>query len=403
MKTWVFKTTDFGTTWTPLATAATEGYAHIIRQDPENPGLLFLGTELGLFISVDGGVRWARFTGGFPDKVAVRDLVIHPRDHDLVIATHGRGIYIVEDLTALRHLTSAVMEQEVAMLPSRPAVMIIPSSIQDFPGDDEFVGTNPAESAAITYWLKKRHLIGDLKLEVYDSQGALVATLPGGKRKGINRVAWPMRLAAPTMPGGNSIIMSGNAFFGPRSPVGTYTVKLIKGNQTLQSRVELVPDPRSTHTAEDRALQNQTVMALYHLLERLAWADAAAVGVRDELRQRAAGLPKGDKLRAPIDKLAGTLDRFHAELVATSEGGWMSGEEQLRERLGAVYGGVNGYDGRPTKSQLDKTKGLAEELDKVAARLTAIEQGELAAINRTLTARQLAPVKLPSFEEWKKK
>ncbi len=403
MKTYVFKTTDFGKTWTALATTATEGYAHIVRQDPEHPGLLFLGTELGLFISVDGGVRWARFTGGFPDKVAVRDLALHPRDHDLVIATHGRGIYIVDDISPLRHLTAEVMEQEVAFLPSRPAVMIIPNSIQDFPGDDEFVGTNPDESATITYWLKKRHLIGDLKLEVYDSQGTLVATLPGGKRKGINRVAWPMRLAAPTMPGGNSVILTGNAFFGPRSPLGTYAVKLIKGNQTLQSQVMLVPDPRSTHTAEDRALQNQTVMTLYRLFERLAWADAAAVGVRDELRQRAAGLPRGDKLRAPIDKLAGDLDRFHAELVATGEGGWMSGEEQLRERLGGVYGGVNDYDGRPTQSQLDKTKGLVEELDQVAARLAAVEKGELAAINRTLTARGLAPVKLPSFEEWKKK
>ena len=107
MKTYVFKTTDFGKTWTALATAATEGYAHIIRQDPEHPGLLFLGTELGLFISVDGGARWARFTGGFPDKVAVRDLALHPRDHDLVIATHGRGIYIVDDISPLRHACSA--------------------------------------------------------------------------------------------------------------------------------------------------------------------------------------------------------------------------------------------------------------------------------------------------------
>src|SRR6185436_6037341 len=131
MKTWVFKTADFGRTWTSLAPdskeSPLEGYAHVVRQDPKNPDLLFLGTELGLFISVDGGARWARFTGNFPDKVAVRDLAIHPRDHDLLIATHGRGIYILEDLTALRSLTREVMEQEVAFLPSKQAVMIIPS------------------------------------------------------------------------------------------------------------------------------------------------------------------------------------------------------------------------------------------------------------------------------------
>jgi photosystem II stability/assembly factor-like uncharacterized protein len=407
MKTWVFKTADFGKTWTPLATdsngGALEGYAHIIRQDPKNPDLLFLGTELGLFISVDGGARWARFTGNFPDKVAVRDLAIHPRDHDLIIATHGRGIYILEDLSALRSLTREVMEQEVAFLPSKQAVMIIPVSIQDFPGDDEFVGTNPAEAAAITYWLKKRHMFGDLKVEVYDDRGERLATLSGGKRKGLNRVSWPMRLDPPKMPGGNSVILSPGAFFGPRARAGTYTVKLIKGDQTLESRVELVPDPRSTHTAEDRALQHTTVMALYGMLERLAWIDESAVATRDGLRQRAAGLPQGDKLRGQIEKLAGDLDRFHASLVATSEGGWLSGEEQLREKLGSVYGGVNSYDGRPTKAQLDQTKLLGRDLDRAAARLEGILGGELAAVNKTLAARKLAPVQVKTLEEWKKK
>lgn len=406
MKTYAFKTTDFGKTWTPLlseGTTGVEGYSHVIRQDPKNPDLLFLGTELGLYISVDGGARWARFTGKFPDKVAVRDLVIHPRDHDLIIATHGRGIYILEDLSALRSLTREVLEQEVAFLPSKPAVMLIPTAVQDFPSDDEFIGQNPAEAATITYWLQKRHMFGDLKVEVYDDQGALVASLPGGKRKGINRVVWPMRLASPKMPGGNSVIMSGGAFFGPRARAGTYTVKLIKGDKTLESRVELAPDPRSTHTAEDRALQHTTVMAAYRLLERLAWIDESAVAARDGLRQRAAGLPKGDRLRGQVEKLAGDLDRFHASLVATSEGGWLSGEEQLRERLGALYGGVNSYDGRPTKSQLDEAKLLSGQVDQAEARLEGIGNGELAAVNKALAARKLEPVKLMTLEEWKKK
>ncbi len=403
MKTWVFRTTDFGKTWTSLATDAVEGYAHVIRQDPKNPDLLFLGTELGLFVSVDGGARWARFTGNFPDKVAVRDLAIHPRDQDLIIATHGRGIYILEDLTSLRSLTRDVMEQEVAFLPSKQAVMMIPTAIQDFPGDDEFVGTNPQEAATITYWLKKRHVVGDLKVEIWDGQGALVTSLPAGKRKGINRVAWPMRLAAPKMPGGNSVIESQGALFGPRALAGTYKVKLTKGDQTLESQVELVPDPRSTHTAEDMALQHETVMTLYHMLERLTWLDESAVAVRDGLRQRAAGLPKGDKLRGQIEKLAGDLDLFHASLVATGGGGFLSGEEQLREKLGSLYGGVNAYDGRPTKSQLDQAKVLGGRLDKEVARLEGIGNGELAAINKALAARKLEPVKLQTFEEWKKK
>src|SRR6202035_3647249 len=103
MKTYVYKTADGGRSWKALQTPAIEGYAHVIRQDLVDPDLLFVGTESGLFLSVDGGGRWARFTGNFP-RVAVLDLAIHPRESDLLIATHGRGMYILDDITPLRPL-----------------------------------------------------------------------------------------------------------------------------------------------------------------------------------------------------------------------------------------------------------------------------------------------------------
>jgi photosystem II stability/assembly factor-like uncharacterized protein len=395
MKTYVFKTTDSGKTWKPLAAAALSGYAHVIREDLVNPDLLFLGTETGLFISVDGGARWARFTGNVP-PVAVRDLAIHPRESDLLIATHGRGIYILDDLTPLRKLTREVMDQEVAFLPSRPSALVIPSSVQDFAGDDEYTGENPPEAAAVTYYLKKRHLVGDLKLEVYDAGGALITTLPGGKRRGINRVLWPMRLPPPKLPGGNSVVEEPFSFFGPRVAPGTYTVKLIKGDQTLTSEVVLVPDPRSKHTAEDRALQSRSVMAAYKMLETLTWTDSAAIGLRDALRDRAEKLPKGDALRKRTEKLAAEVDAFHASLVATGEGGWMSGEEQLREKLGSLYGGINGYEGRPTKSQLDQLRVLGARLDQASGRLGSFAKTDLPALNKELAGRKLEPVTVPA-------
>src|SRR5262249_48646042 len=138
------------------------GYAHVVRQDLVNPDLLFLGTEFGLYISVDGGGHWARFSGNFP-KVAVRDIAIHPRESDLLLATHGRGIYVVDDITPLRKLTKKVLDSALALLPGRRAVMVIPAATQDFVSDEEFVGVNPEEAATIAYYLKKRHLFGDLK------------------------------------------------------------------------------------------------------------------------------------------------------------------------------------------------------------------------------------------------
>jgi len=402
MKTYVFKTTDYGQTWKPLATDALAGWAHVIREDLVNPDLLFLGTESGLFLTLDGGARWARFTGNFP-PVAVRDIAIHPRESDLLLATHGRGIYILDDITPLRKLTRDVLEQEVAFLPSRPAQLAIPSSAQDFPGDDEFVGTNPPEAAAINYYLKKRHLVGDLKLEVYDSKGALLTTLPAGKRRGINRVPWPMRLKAPRMPGGSSVVQEPYSFLGPRVPAGTYTVKLIKGDQTLTSQVVLVPDPRSRHSAPDRTLQATSALAAYALLEKLTWTDEAATALRDALRNRAEKLPATSPLRRRAEKLAGDLAALHATLVATAEGGWLSGEEQLREKLGSLYGGINGYEGRPTKSQLDQLRVLGARLDRAADRLGSLAAAELPAVNQGLSESKLEPVALLTFEEWQKK
>ncbi|MEW6731748.1 MAG: glycosyl hydrolase, partial [Acidobacteriota bacterium] len=199
MKTYVYKTTDSGQTWRSISTDAIKGYAHVIREDLVNPNLLFLGTEFGLFITLDGGQQWAQFTGKFP-SVAVRDIVIHPRESDILIATHGRGLYIIDDIVPIRKITPQILQSNVAILESRPSIASLPAQVQDFPGDDEFVGSNLREVAYITYYLKDRHVFGDFKIEIYDSDGKLITTLPAGKRRGINRVEWFMRLKPPKTP-----------------------------------------------------------------------------------------------------------------------------------------------------------------------------------------------------------
>src|SRR5207244_10372100 len=123
MKPYAYKTTDYGKTWTAILAqdSGVKGYAHVIKEDTVDPNLLFLGTEVGLWISVDGGQHWAQYKGSNFPAVAVRDIVVHPRESDLVLATHGRGIWIVDDITPLRKLTPEAMTQEATFISGKPA------------------------------------------------------------------------------------------------------------------------------------------------------------------------------------------------------------------------------------------------------------------------------------------
>jgi photosystem II stability/assembly factor-like uncharacterized protein len=360
LKPYLFRTTDFGASWRPLATADVEGYAHVLREDRESSQLLFLGTELGLFLSLDGGAHWAAFKGGgdFP-RVAVRDLFIHPREGDLIIATHGRGIYILDDLTPLRRITAELLGKSLAIIDSRASELELPATEQEFGGDDEWTGQTVPEAATITYYLKKRHIFGDLKVEILNAKGVRVAELSGGKRRGLNRVLWPMRMPPPRMPPAATEVMQQYAMLGPRVPAGTYTVRINRAGETITGQLRIVNDPRSHYTVQDRALQQKTVLKLYAMLEDLS-------GLVDHIAELS---------RQPAAKgLAGELEALRLKLAASREVGMLSGEEQLRERLGMLYGSVNGFDGRPTQSQLKRMEMLGTELAQAHAQLESLKQ-----------------------------
>ncbi|HSP35830.1 MAG TPA: sialidase, partial [Thermoanaerobaculia bacterium] len=221
MQPYAMRTTDFGRTWTPVVAqnGNVKGYAHVIRQDLVNSNLLFLGTETGLWVSLDGGQQWAQYKGGDLPNVAVRDLVIHPRDNDLVIATHGRGIWIVDDITPLRALTPENLQKEAFFVASRPVVQRINAYGGWMNGDAAFEGPNPPNEAVITYYQRRRHIFGDLAIDVVDADGKVAGTIPSGKRRGLSRVTWSMRMPAPKVP--PAAAGAFGASTGPRSLPGT--------------------------------------------------------------------------------------------------------------------------------------------------------------------------------------
>lgn len=370
-----------------------------MKQDLVNPALLFVGTEAGLFCSLDAGAQWAQIHSGIPN-VAVRDLAIQPREGDLLVATHGRGIYVLDDLSPLRALTPQVLGSDAAFLPTRPSVLTIPTGEQRFEGDTDFSGDNLPESAFITYYLRKRHMFGDLKLEVYDAEGKLLQTIPGAKRRGINRVEWPMRLKGPRIPPAANLVPNYFAFVGPREPAGEYTVKLTRDKDTYESKITLVPDSRSTHTAADRADQGALVRRLYDLLADLSWTAETVGALRDTARVRAAALPGKDALAGKLNGFADRLEAFRGTIVAAREGGRLTGEVQLREELGDLYGKVNAYDGRPTESQRSLAERLGREVAKAQADLERLLERELPALNSALHGRKRGELRPGTRAEW---
>jgi photosystem II stability/assembly factor-like uncharacterized protein len=392
MRPYAYKSTDYGKTWTSLipVSSPVRGYAHVIKQDLVNPQLLFLGTEFGLWISVDGGQHWSRYKGGNMPSVAVRDLAIHPRDNDLVIATHGRGIWIIDDITPLRALSPSTITRQASFFQTTPAVQQIGASGGWPNGDAEFIGPNPPGDAVITYYLQKRHIFGDMKLEVLDSTGKLLSTLPTSKRRGLSRATWSMRMGPPRIPAAASAAFA----VGPRYLPGTYTVRLVEGDSTYTTPLHVTRDARMKHTLADRKAEFDLSLRLYEILNQMTGVVEKMNGVRGALGDRSTKLPSADALITKLQNASETVDSMRKKIVATKEGGMITGEERLRENLASLYGSVVGYEGRPSSTQVERTAAIERELGDVSKQFDLWVARELGPLNTLLVARHLERIEL---------
>jgi photosystem II stability/assembly factor-like uncharacterized protein len=402
IKPYAYKTTDYGKTWTSLNVLedGVLGYAHVIKEDTVDPNLLFLGTEFGLWISVDSGQHWAQYKGSNFPSVAVRDLVVHPRESDLVLATHGRGIWIIDDISPLRALTPNLMTKDATLVEGRPAIQYFNASGGWAEGDESFNGPSRPTDAFIDYYQKRRHIFGDLKIEILDQDGKLVDTVPGSKHRGLNRATWSMRLKPPIVTPAATALFA--AAQGPRVLPGTYTIRMTKGDQVYTGPLKVVLDPRAKYTVEDRKAQFDLALKLDKMLGHMSYAASAIEGVHSAAGARSAKLAEKDSLRARLQQLATDLESLRSRIVATKEGGAITGEERIREHLGNLYGSVNGYEGRPTDYQAARTESLGRELEDVIADFRKLTDKELPGINAALTKKKLAAISVMAEADWEK-
>jgi hypothetical protein len=330
----------------------------------------------------------------------VRDLVVQPRDSDLVIATHGRGIWIVDDTSPLRKLTPDVLAEEATFVEGRPTQQRL-NALGGWPeGNAAFSGPNPPDGALITYYQKKRHIFGKMKIEIFDPQGNLVDTVAASSRRGLTRVSWPMRLKPPRVPPAATAAFE--AAEGPRILPGTYTVKMTRGQDTYSTQLVIGLDRRAKFNAADRQSQFGAAMRVYDLLGDMTFDVDQINGVRDALGQRAAQLPASDPLRQRLVDLSSEADEMRKKIVATKEGGAITGEERIREKTAQLYGAITEYEGRPGDYQIARIDSLRQELGDVKKRFDLFAANDLAQANASLAKKKLPPIHPITRDEWNK-
>lgn len=393
MGTYLYQTTDNGQTWRRINSEEFAGYALSFRQDLVNPDLLFLGTEFGLYISLDGGSSWAPFRNNVP-QVGIRDMVIHPRDHDLVMGTHGRGVIILDDLEFLRQITPKVMEEKITFLTPQPTYLSDGGGVAmgDFSGSGNFTGANPTEAARIVYFSQKRHTFGKMNVEVF-KDGELIKDLFPGKSAGINVLVLPTRLPKPkTAPTRNRTALFG-VTAGPSLPAGTYDVKMTKGKDVFTTQFTLSADPDSPYTVEEREAQRLAQTDLYTAHENVAWFYEVLSKIASYDLNTDQKVPK--RLAEDWKILTNKAKAMRSALASLEGDGYVDETTQLREELGNLYYAIGGYPGKPSESQLMELERLNAEVAKVATELDNLLAGPVAELNKMLAQRDLALIQWP--------
>ena len=303
---YIYKTADFGRTWTNITgNLPPTAYVQVVREDPKNPKLLYAGTELGLFVSWSGGTMWTRLHLKNLPAVAVHEVLVHPRDNDLVLATHGRALWVFDDATPLQQMTPDIAAKPAHLFPMRPAVRYNQGDQQWNWGNKQFRGQNAPYGAVITYWLSTKPAADSLvKVEVL-KDGAVIRTIKRPSAgSGFNRIAWDLRMDAPKvlsdMPADSAEPGDWRSRpMGPQVLPGTYAVRLTVAGQSMEQPLVVRIDPSSELTDADLRLQFEQATRLNQVIASLIDTERNLTSFKGQVEERrASGVEmRGDAAR----------------------------------------------------------------------------------------------------------
>ncbi|HEY6385627.1 MAG TPA: hypothetical protein VIX91_08100 [Candidatus Acidoferrum sp.] len=408
---YLFQTSDYGETWKSIRNGIPDsaGTMHVVREHPRSANLLFAGTEFGLWVSWDHGANWAALKNNFP-TVPVDDVEIQAQQNDLVLATHGRSIWIFDDMTPIEKFDAGVAGSDLTFFAPRTATVWDLRERRWSAGQKMFTGKNPPYGAILNYYLKealppeppkaanddkgkdaekqkeadaskqkgqeKKETAaadqkpkaptaadkeGKTKISVYDKDGKLVRELDGPGKAGVNRTNWDLRWNSPAVPTPEQLEAAAAGFdFGPRGPLvepGKYTIKIKAGSKEATQEVVVEDDPRMQMPPADRAARSEAIRQLY-AMAKMADKDRKTIeGIKEGLKsareqwKKDADKPDAPKIPAEIQKAAEELQK-NVDAVA---------EKYVREQQGLGNAGPP-FEWKPEPLPL-QLQSLLRELD----------------------------------------
>ena len=415
---WIYRTTDYGTTWTLITTGIPHSplsFAHAVKEDPVRRGLLYAGTENGMYVSLDDGAHWQPLQNNLP-HAPVYGITVQERFNDLVIATYGRGFWILDDVTPLRTLGTDVTGRDAWLFAPRAAYRFRDVAGPFEAGDDPVAGTNPPDGASLTYW---RRVASDSArrdtqaIQILDASGKLIRTLKQVPKAGMNRVWWDLRgeptaqallRTSPPYAAWFAVKAEGTPApsvgrFSMLVAPGRYTVRLTVGGQTLEQPLNVLQDPTTGASAEDLRTQiafeapvAADIDSTVAMISRLEVLRGQLVALRASL----AGDSGAADVRAAADSLDRTLMAVEDPLFQMKVTG--RGQDVLRwpmhlvEQLMYVARTTTGSDFAPTTSQREVAQLLDGQVRDARVRVDAVMAGPVAQFRQFLRSRNLTSV-----------
>lgn len=407
-KPYILKSRDYGKTWTSISgNLPVNGSVQVVREHPRTPTLLFAGTEFGAFYSSNGGTRWSKLPNNLP-TVAVHDIVIHPRENDLVIGTHGRGIYILDDITPLEKMAEASAAGPAYLFPAKAVTLYNENG--SFPGgrgaaaegERTFSAPNPAFGSALTYYIRDSVPKGQqVSLAIYDSAGAKIRDLTANAKQGMHRLTWDLRLAPPySAPQGTPVSRQPHGSF---VLPGRYTAKLsIGGRNTAASTlretaIEVRPDPLVILSPAEYTTLHAMRIRVGQAQANLQAAVRSAKQIKQQVGEARTAIRNstgGESLSGEGTAIEREADDILAKLRGRQDSTGSSGdaddktraEPSIQDRIDAVAGDISGVTSPATQLQRETLTLAIADLQRESAKLNSVINTRIPAFFQKLDA-----------------